>query len=138
MSSPPSQPAAATVSDAWLQQNNTPAIQPADPWSPKTTGISNPEVMPRSQDPWSPTSQSSSTDLDEFDAITNRNRTTSPKTNGSHSDPFELNMLGDILSSPGPSPLTGATKKTPQSFLGENSALVNLDNLVTTSKRNLF
>lgn len=133
MSSPPNQPAAA-ASDAWLQRSNTPTVQPADPWSPKTIGTSNPEIMTRSQDPWSPTSQSSSTDLDEFDAITNRNRTTSPKTNGNHSDPFELNMLGDILPSAGPSPLTGATKKTPQSFLGENSALVNLDNLVTTSK----
>lgn len=28
---------------------------------------------------------------------------------------------------------TGAVKKTPQSFLGENSALVNLDNLVSAS-----
>lgn len=90
----------------------------------------------QNHDPWSPTSQSSSTDLDEFDAITNRNRTTSPNnTNGNHTaDPFELNLLGDVLPLSGPSPSTGATKKTPQSFLGENSALVNLDNLVTSSK----
>lgn len=87
-------------------------------------------------DPWSPDSHSSSTDLDDFDAITNRNRTTSPKTNGTStlqsSDPFELNLLGDVLPEAGPSPNMGATKKTPQSFLGENSALVNLDNLVTS------
>lgn len=50
------------------------------------------------------------------------------------SDPFELNLLGDVLPSTGPDPSTGATKKTPLSFLGENSSLVNLDNLVTTSK----
>lgn len=49
-------------------------------------------------------------------------------------DPFELNLLGDVLPSIGPDPSTGATKKTPLSFLGENSALVNLDNLVTTSE----
>jgi hypothetical protein len=42
--------------------------------------------------------------------------------------------LGDALPPSALSPSTGATKKTPQSFLGENSALVNLDNLVTTSK----
>lgn len=34
------------------------------------------------------------------------------------------------------SPLnTGAVKKTPQSFLGENSGLVNLDNLVTAGTK---
>lgn len=111
------------------------ASKPVDPWNPATT---------KNNDPWSPASQSSSTDLDEFDVITNRNKA-SPKTNGTtnnnvnnnnnnSSDPFELNLLGDSLPSTGPSPSTGATKKTPQSFLGENSALVNLDNLVTTSK----
>lgn len=66
-----------------------------------------------------------------------RNRPTSPKANGNipiTNDPFELNLLGDVLPPSGPSPSMGATKKTPQSFLGENSALVNLDNLVTTSK----
>lgn len=108
-----------------------------DPWG----GVlaTSPPPQPPKQDPWSPTSQSS-TDLDDFDLITNRNRT-SPKstttngTNGGTTDPFELNLLGDALPpSSALSPSTGATKKTPQSFLGENSALVNLDNLVTTSK----
>ncbi|GJQ81799.1 lqf [Trypoxylus dichotomus] len=125
---------------------------PADPWQP--VGSMSPRPVPDPwnaskppqtaplvetairSDPWSPDSHSSSTDLDEFDAITNRNRTTSPKTNGTSttqvSDPFELNLLGDVLpTTAGPSPSTGALKKTPQSFLGENSALVNLDNLVT-------
>lgn len=43
-------------------------------------------------------------------------------------DPFYLGGLSDNLPAS-----TGAIKKTPQSFLGENSALVNLDNLVSTS-----
>lgn len=43
-------------------------------------------------------------------------------------DPFDLGDLGNNLP-----PSTGAVKKTPQSFLGENSALVNLDNLVSAS-----
>lgn len=43
-------------------------------------------------------------------------------------DPFDLGGIADNLPSS-----TGAVKKTPQSFLGENSALVNLDNLVSTS-----
>lgn len=117
------------------------ASKPADPWNPVTAA--SPPTK-NHHDPWSPASQGSSTDLDEFDVITNRNKT-SPKTNGTSnnnhtnnnnnsSDPFELSLLGDSLPSTGLSPSTGATKKTPQSFLGENSALVNLDNLVTSSK----
>ncbi|XP_076273011.1 epsin homolog lqf isoform X3 [Rhynchophorus ferrugineus] len=136
--------------DPWLPAataaatNTTPKM---DPWgmnapvSPPAGSLSPVNVPPASEtkaDPWSPASQGSSTDLDEFDVITNRNRAASPKSNGNItvSDPFELNLLGDSLPSAGPSPSTGATKKTPQSFLGENSALVNLDNLVTTSKPN--
>ncbi|XP_065173198.1 epsin-2 isoform X3 [Atheta coriaria] len=118
------------------------APMPADPWSPKAISTPLVETAIRN-DPWSPVSQSSS-DLDDFDAITNRNRTISPTSDVTHnngtttnnnSDPFELNLLGDSLpiTSAGPSPSTGATKKTPQSFLGENSALVNLDNLVTST-----
>lgn len=112
----------------------------ADPWNASTKPQTMPPLVETAirHDPWSPDSHSSSTDLDEFDAITNRNRTASPRTNGASSapitsDPFELNLLGDLLPmTAGPSPSTGATKKTPQSFLGENSALVNLDNLVTS------
>lgn len=139
-------------SNAWQQSHSLsspahatqPSIEPwqppsskPDPWNP-VTNSHNAAPAPRA-DPWSPTSQSSSTDLDEFDIITNRNKN-SPKSNGhsnnnnNNSDPFELNLLGDVLPSAGPSPSTGATKKTPQSFLGENSALVNLDNLVTASE----
>ncbi|KAH1024983.1 hypothetical protein HUJ05_009803 [Dendroctonus ponderosae] len=137
----------APVADPWQPSAAQPIRPKPDPWglqggasappsnlSPVNTGS---ELVRR--DPWSPTSPGSSTDLDEFDIITNRNRPTSPKTNGNiptTNDPFELNLLGDVLAPSGSSPSMGATKKTPQSFLGENSALVNLDNLVTTSKPN--
>ncbi|XP_076286251.1 epsin homolog lqf isoform X3 [Lasioglossum baleicum] len=72
-------------------------------------------------------------DLDEFDVITNRNKLGSspqPVNNGGSlsPDPFDLGAIGENLPTS-----TGAVKKTPQSFLGENSALVNLDNLVSTS-----
>ncbi|XP_076623226.1 epsin homolog lqf isoform X2 [Colletes latitarsis] len=71
-------------------------------------------------------------DLDDFDVITNRNKHGSspqPTNNGGtlSPDPFDLGGMAENL------PSTGAIKKTPQSFLGENSALVNLDNLVSTS-----
>ncbi|KAF5288303.1 hypothetical protein FQR65_LT12035 [Abscondita terminalis] len=118
--------------DPWLPTLGPPPKP--DPWNPN---MPMPTVPPRS-DPWSPTSQSSSTDLEEFDAITNRNRS-SPKTNGTVSnnntpDPFEVNLLGDSLSQIDTNPSTVVLKKTPQSFLGDNAGLVNLDNLVTTSK----
>ncbi|KAG5893150.1 hypothetical protein JTB14_000413 [Gonioctena quinquepunctata] len=147
-SSPPEVP---LLDDPWAPAGaaSAPATHPkADPWggapvvasanSPIPAGLATHSTPAKQHDPWSPTSQSSA-DLDEFDVITNRNRTASPKTNGageaSAGDPFELNLLGDIL------PLTndtatGAMKKTPLSFLGENSALVNLDNLVTSKPAN--
>lgn len=124
----------------------TPAAagQQADLWTPPSNLQTSPmppsHSTPAKHDPWSPASQSSSTDLDEFDVITNRNRATSPKTNGTNdnatNDPFELNLLGDALDSSDPEPVTNATKKTPLSFLGENSSLVNLDNLVTSKATN--
>jgi len=43
-------------------------------------------------------------------------------------DLFDLSQLGDALEN------KQQQKKTPHSFLGENSSLVNLDNLVTVSK----
>lgn len=45
-------------------------------------------------------------------------------------DPFDLSHLNnELLGTSSQSSTSG--KKTPHSFLGENSALVNLDNLVT-------
>ncbi|CAB0039915.1 unnamed protein product [Trichogramma brassicae] len=74
-------------------------------------------------------------DLDEFDIISNRNKVgTSPlplnngNTNTTSPDPFDLRDLTETIPAS-----TGAVKKTPQSFLGENSALVNLDNLVSAT-----
>lgn len=46
------------------------------------------------------------------------------------SDSLDLSGLGDVLSDIKPS-----VKKSPHSFLGENSSLVNLDNLVTISPK---
>ncbi|XP_022910356.2 epsin-2 [Onthophagus taurus] len=129
------------IGDPWLPSSSlspTPGLG-ADPWSSKTIQNVVPELPPRAHDPWSPTSPVSSTDLDEFDIISNRNQTkrdSSPKTNGNEpkNDPFEVDLLGDAIGSVNVS--TGATKKTPHAFLGENSSLVNLDNLVTSKPMN--
>ncbi|XP_026681903.1 epsin-1-like [Diaphorina citri] len=50
-------------------------------------------------------------------------------------DPFDVSTITEdlrstLLTNPSSTPLQ-PVKKTPQSFLGENSALVNLDNLIT-------
>lgn len=136
--------AAAAPSSQHHSNNNGRAWSPASRMAGAVGGIPLQETAIR-HDPWSPSGDSSSgADMDEFDVITNRNKDDhllnndrSNNASAGANDPFELNLLGDLLSNSatngsGPSPSTGATKKTPQSFLGENSALVNLDNLVTS------
>lgn len=45
-------------------------------------------------------------------------------------DSLDLSTLGDVLSD-----AKHTMKKSPHSFLGENSSLVNLDNLVTVTPK---
>ncbi|KAL1452884.1 hypothetical protein WDU94_007070 [Cyamophila willieti] len=106
-----------------------PSAVVADPWSP----VPAIPVVPATNDPWSLPPQVN-TPSDDFDEISNRN-----KTNGlgltSAADPFDVSTITDSLRSttltnPSSTPLQ-PVKKTPHSFLGENSALVNLDNLIT-------
>ncbi|XP_045476715.1 epsin-2 isoform X2 [Harmonia axyridis] len=138
--------AGAASVDPWLPVT---AQAKAEPWvSPTATNLldsllpQKPKEPETKNDPWSPASQSSSTDLDEFDLIMNRNK--SPQTvqptvgiSNNNSDPFELSLLGEGLPEVQPtSSATGVIKKTPQSFLGENSSLVNLDNLVMSKPLN--
>uniref|UniRef100_A0A8D8PSM2 Epsin-2 n=1 Tax=Cacopsylla melanoneura TaxID=428564 RepID=A0A8D8PSM2_9HEMI len=140
-------PAAIPPADPWapLANGATPVALPkpaptsfpvpaaaADPWSP-VPAIPAPAPTPASNDPWSLPPQVN-TPGDDFDEISNRNR-----TNGSGLtsavDPFDVSTITDSLRSttltnPSSTPLQ-PIKKTPHSFLGENSALVNLDNLIT-------
>ncbi|XP_053674276.1 epsin-1 [Anopheles nili] len=142
-------PPAATSGDPW-QSNPT----KLDPWAPVGSnsgsvgdlgaafgGVSVPMNRP------SPVGAITSpvSDLDEFDIITKRAASSSSATNNNNHNTASNNLnnnssllLGDLdpLSSSGTnssSPSMGVTtaaKKTPQSFLGENSSLVNLDNLI--------
>ncbi|XP_073997316.1 epsin homolog lqf isoform X5 [Rhodnius prolixus] len=132
---------ATNVSDPW---SPVPAVQPVppkpgipatnDPWK----AVSPPPAPPvRQNDPWSPAtepspaaslSSPSNTDLDEFDVITNRDRNNINNNKGTTSpNPFDMKGLNDCLGGSSPS----TAKRSPHSFLGENSSLVNLDNLVT-------
>nr|CAD7197465.1 unnamed protein product [Timema douglasi] len=156
-------PSAQTISsgspvvDPWAPTPVEPVYRPAvpvDPWR-----AVSPQPPPRPVvDPWSPSTNTDHSspgsprgvltspdggDLDEFDIISTRERPSQStllisnannlNNNGGTltPDPFDLNMLGDTLTDEKQSNL----KKTPQSFLGENSALVNLDNLVTVSAK---
>lgn len=127
-----------------------PQLQSSDPWSgssPPDPWATYPEPMAAPPDPWAPLAvmnkspinilSSPASDLEEFDAITNRTRASNGTpivasnnvnnnhhhSNGTSPDPFDLSILGERL----------PAKKTPQSFLGENSSLVNLDNLIKPS-----
>lgn len=120
----------------------------ADPWSPvpvappppkpsevavaAAAGTANDpwKVVRPQNDPWSPATEPSpalsspTNDLDEFDVITNRNNINNNKTCVSP-NPFDMKGLSDSLNG------AASVKRSPHSFLGENSGLVNLDNLVT-------
>ncbi|XP_008303944.1 epsin-2 isoform X2 [Stegastes partitus] len=135
--------AAAASADPWQPYGSAPkAAAPVDPWG------APPSVPPlKSSDPWAPNSTPAS---DPWGSAAAR-----PKT--SNTGNFDLfsasNGDGGIASSlpsqvslassgsldlfdPLPNPLstsltTNPTRKTPESFLGPNAALVNLDSLVT-------
>ncbi|KAK7794026.1 hypothetical protein R5R35_007457 [Gryllus longicercus] len=159
-SSPASVPSASSMTspqsgDPWapVPREPTPKSVVNDPWraispQPQAEPLPEPRLPARPpQDPWSPSTNtdhsspgatSPSGDLDDFDIITNRQRppasqqlinnaNTLNNNGGTLSpDPFDLSVLDDTLSDSKQS----VNKKTPHSFLGENSSLVNLDNLV--------
>ncbi|XP_077292595.1 epsin homolog lqf isoform X2 [Arctopsyche grandis] len=161
---PPQRPQQPSV-DPWSSSTvSSGAVSPplADPWAPRTlppppippapiTAAAAPTSTLR-RDPWLPLAHnqspplnmlsSPSSDLEDFDIISNRSRLqksngTTVNNNNSNSngstmspDPFDLNLLGDSLSGTNANGPALPAKKTPQSFLGENSALVNLDNLI--------
>lgn len=105
-----------------------------DPWNP----VPN-KQQPR--DPFAPISPTNNGDVDEFSALSTREK---PAKNGltdafdlglssedGLSDAFDLSGLG---SSMGDNVIEPQKSKSPAAFLGENSNLVNLDNLVSTKQ----
>ncbi|XP_037038905.1 epsin-2 isoform X6 [Bradysia coprophila] len=103
------------LGDPWQLNSNTSSMEQksADPWAAPTIG-SRPSPIGAQTSP--------NSDLDEFDIITNRSKST--PLNGSNNNNSSLLDDLDPLSTKKPQ------AKTPQSFLGENSSLVNLDNLI--------
>ncbi|XP_026318370.1 epsin-2 [Hyposmocoma kahamanoa] len=120
------------AADAWAAVG---AGSPAkDPWAPSGAAGKDPWApLAQSKSPESLLSSPSSSELEQFDALSQR-RT----NNNVDSDPFDLSLLGDNLAPQASPPATNGTngtapfaaKKSASAFLGENSALVNLERLL--------
>lgn len=100
-----------------------------DPWSPQPPV----RTAASANDPWSPAAGATALDVDDFDLLTNRAQAASPmgRSNGSRS-PFDLTGMDSALTAQYSDNSSGGAKpkKSPESFLGPNSNLVNLENLV--------
>ncbi|XP_064539878.1 epsin-1 isoform X8 [Drosophila montana] len=147
LAAPPTKYAASNGSsaDPWLAEaqpaaSAAAAAAPADPWAaaqPSTGAL---------DDPWKAMHtgaiKKQSPEFDEFDLITNRNKSAEQNNSNASNNNNNASLLDDMdplstnYGNSGGSvhPSTGATTKKPYrdplAFLGENSALVNLDNLI--------
>lgn len=110
--------------DPWaVLSSSSPApsnsAEASDPWEPVPT-------KPPARDPFAPISPTNNGDVDEFSALSTRDK---PANNGL-SDAFDLSGLSSSV----PDNNREKKSKSPAAFLGENSNLVNLDNLVGTKQ----
>ncbi|CAH2236494.1 jg21254 [Pararge aegeria aegeria] len=143
--SPPAHAPAArkqdTSPDAW----SSVASPAKDPWAP--AALAAPAAPAAPADPWaplahgksavSPTSPASllsspSSELEQFDALSQRRHNTLDQVDSQAPDPFDLSLLDGSLAPNTASP-AGGVKKSPSAFLGENSSLVNLERLLQPS-----
>ncbi|XP_063842905.1 epsin-2-like isoform X16 [Scylla paramamosain] len=111
--------------DPWAVLGSVPPAK--DPWEP----VEN--KPPPSRDPFSPLTPTDNRDMDEFTALSTREK---PTNNGS-SDAFDLSGLSASVTDITSISTTKAPpqkSKSPAAFLGENSNLVNLDNLVSAKQ----
>ncbi|XP_064478587.1 epsin-2-like isoform X3 [Ornithodoros turicata] len=135
--------AAAPAADPWTSPTNArppPAV--SDPWSPSShpamgdpwaAGVRDPAWKPPLGHPVLPGTTNGGGGVDEFDMLSKRSAATSPigaaEASDEGSDAFGMGDLQGTL--PAVSSSEDARRKTPESFLGPNSNLVNLDALVT-------
>ena len=102
-------------------------IKGEDPWSPQPPV----RTAASANDPWSPATGAGTADVDDFDLLTNRTQAASPlgRSNGTRS-PFDMSAMDNALTPQNHHSSGGAKpKKSPESFLGPDSNLVNLENL---------
>uniref|UniRef100_A0A668A0S9 Epsin 2 n=1 Tax=Myripristis murdjan TaxID=586833 RepID=A0A668A0S9_9TELE len=111
--------------DPWGAPPSVPPIKNNDPWGSNSTPASDPwsSTATRSFDLFSASNGTSKEDFSEFDSLPS-----SVPSQASLASSSSLDLFDPLPTS---SSTTNPTRKTPESFLGPNAALVNLDSLVT-------
>ncbi|XP_057673392.1 epsin-2 isoform X2 [Corythoichthys intestinalis] len=141
-----SAPKSAASADPWGAPSSVPPMKSSDPWASNSTPASDPwgsaATRPKaahtgSFDLFSESNGTSKEDFSAFDSL----RTSSSVAAGDAGIPSSIPSQTSLASSssldlfdPLPTSTSASsnpTRKTPESFLGPNAALVNLDSLVT-------
>ncbi|XP_054615999.1 epsin-2 isoform X2 [Dunckerocampus dactyliophorus] len=120
-----STPKAAASVDPWGAPTSVPPMKSSDPWASNSTPAS---------DPWgSAGTRPKASNTGSFDLFSESNGdggiASSIPSQASLASSSSLDIFDPLPTSI--STTTNATRKTPESFLGPNAALVNLDSLVT-------
>ncbi|XP_048048077.1 epsin-2 isoform X1 [Megalobrama amblycephala] len=110
-------------SDPW---GSTSAPAAADPWGPMPATRPKAPATVGSFDLFSTPNGTSREDLSEFDSLRSSALTGDGRGSSALPSQTSLSVGSDLFDVP-----SGPTRKTPESFLGPNAALVNLDSLVS-------
>nr|XP_023677616.1 epsin-2 isoform X1 [Paramormyrops kingsleyae]XP_023677617.1 epsin-2 isoform X1 [Paramormyrops kingsleyae] len=113
--------------DPWVAPV-APAATASDPWAP--VPASRPKAPASGTfDPFHTLNGTSKEDLSEFDSLRSSSSMTGESRSPTHA-PRPMASVSPDLFDPLPA-TTAASRKTPESFLGPNAALVNLDSLIS-------
>ncbi|XP_071330225.1 epsin-2 isoform X1 [Trachinotus anak] len=143
-----SAPKPAAPVDPWGATPSVPPMKSNDPWAANATPASDPwsstAARPKTSNPgsfdlFSASNGTSKEDFSEFDSL--RSSSSVPTGDGgvassvpsqaSLASSSSLDLFDPLPTSTSTSVTTNPTRKTPESFLGPNAALVNLDSLVS-------
>ncbi|XP_072205049.1 epsin-2 isoform X3 [Excalfactoria chinensis] len=126
---------AATASDPWQSFGAKPAAS-VDPWAAPAGSAT--QSLSKNVDPWAPAQPSSTAAKSSVDpwgpAPANKPLSTSAESGSTLSSQHSGTTSPDLFDSQHSSMTSGkqsTARKTPESFLGPNAALVNLDSLVS-------
>ncbi|XP_048846966.1 epsin-2 [Brienomyrus brachyistius] len=103
------------------------ATAASDPWAP--VPASRPKASSGTFDPFHTLNGTSKEDLSDFDSLRSSSSMTGESRSPTHASRPMASVSPDLFD---PLPAaTAASRKTPESFLGPNAALVNLDSLIS-------
>ncbi|XP_029293238.1 epsin-2 isoform X2 [Cottoperca gobio] len=121
-----SAPKPAAPVDPWGTTPSVPPMKSSDPWASNSTAAA---------DPWSSAARPMNSITGSFDLYNASNGdggvASSLPSQASLASSGSLDLFDPLPTSMSMSASTHPTRKTPESFLGPNAALVNLDSLVT-------